>query len=129
MSALSVHFLTRFSIINVIHPHVKADQHVLCNTCCDLAKYQGHQILATLYVQGQYIHFILVGGLLTVSDIMAKLRNYLAHVCQFKTCCDLGHSVKVTDLISILSCLKVTVFLLILLQSSHWISRYNIDNL
>ena len=30
--------------------------------------------------------------------------------------------------ISILSCLKV-VFLLILLQSSHWSSRYNIDNL
>ena len=57
-----------------------------------------------------------------------KNRNYLAHVCQFKTCCDLGHSVKVTDLISILFCLEV-VFLLIWLQSTHWLSRYNIDNL
>ena len=53
-----------------------------------------------------------------VSDIMAKHRNYLAHVYQFKTCCDLGHSVKDTDLISILSCLKVTASLLILLVNS-----------
>ena len=45
------------------------------NTCSDLAKYQGHQILATLYVQGSYIHFILVGGLLSVSDIMAKIET------------------------------------------------------
>ena len=57
-----------------------------------------------------------------------KNRNYLSHICQFKTCCDLGHSVKVKDLITILSCLKV-VFLLIWLQSPHWMSRYNIDNI
>ena len=56
-----------------------------------------------------------------------KNRYYLAHVCQFKTgVTKFGQSH--TDLIIILSCHKV-VFLLILIQSSHWISSYNIDNL
>ena len=40
-----------------------------------VTKYQGHQILATLFMQGLYIHFILVGGLLAVSDIMAKIET------------------------------------------------------
>ena len=47
-------------------------------TCCDLEKYQGHHVLATLCVQRLYFQFILVGGLLIGSDtcidtcIMAK---------------------------------------------------------
>ena len=43
--------------------------------CCDLKKYQGHYVLATLYVQRLYFQFNLVGGLLTGSDtcIMAKI--------------------------------------------------------
>ena len=48
-------------------------------TCCDLQKYQGHHVLATLCVQRLYFQFILVGGLLIGSDtcidtcIMAKI--------------------------------------------------------
>ena len=48
-------------------------------TCCDLEKYQGHHVLATLCVQRLYFQFILVGGLLIGSDtcidtcIMAKI--------------------------------------------------------
>ena len=61
-------------------------------------------------------------------QIYWQIKYYLAHVYQFKTCVTLKLLVKFTDLISILSCLKI-IFLLILLQSSHWISRYNIDNL
>ena len=43
-------------------------------TCCDLEKYHGHHVLATLCVQRLYFQFILVGGLLIGSDtcIMAK---------------------------------------------------------
>ena len=44
-------------------------------TFCDLEKYQGHHVLATLCVQRLYFQFILVGGLLSGSDtcIMAKI--------------------------------------------------------
>ena len=48
-------------------------------TCCDLEKYQGHHVLATLCVQRLYFQVILVDGLLTGSDtcidtcIMAKI--------------------------------------------------------
>ena len=37
-------------------------------TCCDLEKYQGHHVHATLCVQRLYFQFILVGGLLIGSD-------------------------------------------------------------
>ena len=55
MSTQSAHFPYQiFDNRNIIHPYVQADHHILCkqfNTCRDLAKYQGHQILATLYMQ------------------------------------------------------------------------------
>ena len=37
-------------------------------TCCDLEKYQGHHVLATLCVQRLYLQLILVGGLFIGSD-------------------------------------------------------------
>ena len=77
MSALFCAFYNQiFENCNIIHSHIQADHHVLCKhfkTCCDLEKYQGHPILATLCVQRLYVQFILLGGLLTSSDMMAKI--------------------------------------------------------
>ena len=132
MSALSAHFLTRFSILNIIHPHIKADQHVLCEQFlyllwpCRISRSPDPRnlvcasVIYSFYSGGWTTHCVRYNG---------KTWKLSSSHCQFKTCCELGHSVKDTDLISILSCLKVTVFLLISLQLTHWISRYNIDNL
>ena len=76
------------------------------------------RIIYSYYSGGWTTHWFRYNG---------KNRYCLAHLCQFKTCCDLENSVKVTDLISILSCHKV-VFLLIWLHPQHEISRYCIDN-
>ena len=98
-------------------------------TCCDLEKYQGHHVLATLCVQMLYFQFILVGGLLTGSDtcIMAKIDAIWLTFVSYGPVVTLKNQSKVTDLISILSCI-ILVFLLIWLQSSHWISRHSTYN-
>ena len=72
MSASFVHFLTRFLNIVTYNPFTRSWQiSMFCvklMTCCDLEKYRGHHVLATLCVQRLYVQFILVGGLLTGSD-------------------------------------------------------------
>ena len=95
-------------------------------SCCDLEKYQGHHVLAFLCVQRLYFQFILVGGLLTCSDtrIVAKIDAIWPKFLSYGPVVTLKIQSKVTDLISILSCI-ILVFLLIWLQSSHWISRHS----
>ena len=59
-----------------------------------------------------------------------KINCYLAHVCQLWTCCDLENSVKSPKSHRFdkhLYCI-ILVFLLIWLQSSHWISRHRTYN-
>ena len=98
-------------------------------TYCDLEKYQGHHVLATLCVQMLHFQFILVGGLLTGSDtcIMAKIDAIWLTFVSYGPVVTLKIQLKVTDLISILPCI-ILVFLLIWLQSSHWISRHSTYN-
>ena len=98
-------------------------------TCCDLERYQGHHVLATLCVHVLYFQFILVGGLPTGSDtcIMAKMDAIWLTFVSYGPVVTLKIQSKVTDLISILSCI-ILVFLLIWLQSSHWISRHSTHN-
>ena len=97
-------------------------------TCCDLEKLSRSPDARNL-VCARVIYALNSGRCTThCFRYTGKNRYYLAHLCQLKNCVTLKNPVKVTDLISILSCLKV-VFLLILLQSSHWISSYNIDKL
>ena len=65
-----------------------------------------------------YFQFILVGGLLTGSDIMAKIDAIWLTFVSYGPVVTLKIESNVTDLISILSCL-ILVFLLIWLQSSR----------
>ena len=112
-------------------------------TCCDLEKISRSPDARNL-VSARVIYSLNFGrctthcfrytgknryylALLTVSYILAKI-DTIWLTLSVSELCDLENPDKATDLISILSCLKV-VFLLILLQSSHWVSSYNIDNL
>ena len=76
-------------------------------TCCDLEKYQGHQVLATLCVQRLYFQFILVGGLLIGSDtyidtcIRAKIDAIWLTFVSYGPVVTLKIQLKVKDLISI----------------------------
>ena len=72
VSALFAHFLTRFLKIltNSIH---KSRQIIMLVNNLWLWKISRFQVLATLCVQRLYVQFILVCGLLTGSDIMAKI--------------------------------------------------------
>ena len=100
-------------------------------TCCDLEKYQGHHVFATLCVQRLYFQFILVGGLLNGSDtcidtcIMAKIDAL--SVMDLLWPWKFSQKSKSYRFDKHLYCI-ILVFLLIWLQSSHWISRHSTYN-
>ena len=98
-------------------------------TCCDLEKYLGHHVLTALCVQWFYFQFILVGGLLIGSDtcIMAKISGSRLSVMDLLWPWKFSQKSKSYRFDEHLYCI-ILVFLLIWLQSSHWISRHSTYN-